>query len=77
MKKRLRKKIWKELCKMDDRFASGDEYPTKPQECQAHFRVFSKEMERLSTGLNEVFESLQTSIIEIQSLYANEQPTRR
>ena len=72
MKKRLRKKIWKELCKIDDRFASGDEYPTKLQECQAHFRVFSNEMERLSNNLNEVLESLQTSIIEIQSLYAKQ-----
>lgn len=57
---------------MDDRFASGDEYPTKTQECQAHFRVFTNEMERLSTSLSEVLKSLQTSITEIQNIYAKQ-----
>lgn len=51
---------------MDDRFAAGDEYPIKSQECQAHARVFAKELNRIAVEFNEVLDILETVTQEIK-----------
>lgn len=72
MSKRLNKKIWNELCEMDDRFATGDEYPTKLQECQANARVFAKELDRLAGDFGDVLDMLATVLQEIKITLGHE-----
>jgi hypothetical protein len=66
MSKNLQQKICDEVCTLDDRFATGDEYPTKMQERQANARVFAKELGRMASEFNEVLEVLETVAQEIK-----------
>lgn len=72
MDKNLKEKIWNELCEIDDRFATGDEYPTKRQECQAHTRVFAKELDRIASDFGEVIDMLTTVLQEIKITLGHE-----
>lgn len=57
---------------MDDRFATGDEYPTKPQEWQAKGRVFAKELDRVALRFSEVLDTLTTVLEEIKITIGHE-----
>lgn len=72
MSKNLQQKTWNELCKTVIRFATGDEYPTKAQECQAHARVFAKELDKFAVEFNEVLDMLETVTQEIKITLGNE-----
>ena len=72
MDKNLQEKIWNELCEIDDRFATGDEYPIKAQECQANARVFAKEFDRLAGDFGEVLDMLATVLQEIKITLGHE-----
>lgn len=69
----VQQKIWNELCEVDDRFETGDEYPIKAQECQANARVFAKELDRTASEFNEVLDVLATVLQEIKITLGNEQ----
>lgn len=72
MDKNLGEKIWNELCEIDDRFATSDEYPVKAQECQAYARVFAKELDRLASDFGEVIDVLTTVLQEIKITIGHE-----
>lgn len=68
----LQTKVWNELCTIDERFESGEEYPIKAQECQAHVRVFAKELDRIASDFSEVIDCLTIVINEIKITLGHE-----